>query len=230
LPNDFPRAWQAGLKIRIGLPRKYFYEELDPAVEQAMDEALRVLRQFASEEHEIVLDPLTDRTLQAAEAYAFHAKSAEETPQLYQPETLRRILTGAAITPEDCEHARIMLQSSRAAIAKAFEAVDVIVTPTTPVLAPTIRELREHPDQLRPSELTLLRNTRPFNVWGIPAISVPCGFTEAGLPIGLQIAATSGRDELVLQVASLYEQATEWHKRRPHVKAPQETGVLHSAG
>ena len=107
-----------------------------------------------------------------------------------------------------------------------FETVDVIVTPTTPIPAPTIAELQENPDQLRPSELTLLRNTRPFNVWGIPAISVPCGFTKAGLPIGLQIAGRSGREELVLQLAYLYEQATEWHKRRPQVKAPQEMGCF----
>jgi Asp-tRNA(Asn)/Glu-tRNA(Gln) amidotransferase A subunit family amidase len=109
------------------------------------------------------------------------------------------------------------LRASRAAIAKVFETIDVIVAPTTPIPAPTIAELKEHPDQLRPRELTLLRNTRPFNVWGIPAISLPCGFTDAGLPIGLQFAAASGRDDLVLQVAFLYEHATEWHKRRPAV-------------
>ena len=217
LPNDFPNAWQAGMKIRIGVPRKYFYDELDPPVRRAIEEALGVLRQFAFEEREVELDPLTDRRLQAAEAYAFHAKSAEETPQLYQPETLRRILTGATVTAEDCERARAALQSSRVAIAKVFETVDVIVTPTTPIPAPTIAELKEHPDQLRPRELILLRNTRPFNVWGIPAISVPCGFSDAGLPIGLQIAAASGRDDLALRVAYVYEQATDWHKRTPQV-------------
>ena len=68
---------------------------------------------------------------------------------------------------------------------------------------------------LRPSELLLLRNTRPVNVWGLPAISVPCGFTSAGLPIGLQISGPPGGDAAVLQVAHAYEQATEWHKRRP---------------
>jgi aspartyl-tRNA(Asn)/glutamyl-tRNA(Gln) amidotransferase subunit A len=61
----------------------------------------------------------------------------------------------------------------------------------------------------------MLRNTRPFNVWGIPAISVPCGFTEDGLPIGLQLAAAPWREDVVLQVAHAYEQATEWHKKRP---------------
>jgi Asp-tRNA(Asn)/Glu-tRNA(Gln) amidotransferase A subunit family amidase len=217
LPDDFPRAWQSGLKVRMGVPRKYFYDDLDPAVARATNEALKVLSQIASEERAIELDPLTDRTLQAAEAYAFHAKSVKETPELYQPETLRRILTGSKYVPADLARARTTLRASRAAIAKVFETIDVIVAPTTPIPAPTIAELKEHPDQLRPRELTLLRNTRPFNVWGIPAISLPCGFTDAGLPIGLQFAAASGRDDLVLQVAFLYEHATEWHKRRPAV-------------
>jgi aspartyl-tRNA(Asn)/glutamyl-tRNA(Gln) amidotransferase subunit A len=65
--------------------------------------------------------------------------------------------------------------------------------------------------------LLMLRNTRPFNVWGIPTISVPCGFTNDGLPIGLQLAAAPWREDIVLQAAYGYEQATEWHTRAPNV-------------
>ena len=96
-----------------------------------------------------------------------------------------------------------------------FEDVDVLVTPTTPVPAPAIDELKQNPDLLRPRELLLLRNTRPVNVWGLPAISVPCGFTNAGLPIGLQIIGPHWREDRVLQLAHAYEQATDWHKRSP---------------
>jgi aspartyl-tRNA(Asn)/glutamyl-tRNA(Gln) amidotransferase subunit A len=88
------------------------------------------------------------------------------------------------------------------------------VTPTIPMPAPTIAALKADPDALRPAELRLLRNTRPFNVWGLPAISVPCGFTQSGLPIGLQIAGPHWREDLVLGVAHAYEQATAWHQRR----------------
>jgi aspartyl-tRNA(Asn)/glutamyl-tRNA(Gln) amidotransferase subunit A len=90
----------------------------------------------------------------------------------------------------------------------------VLVTPTTPAPAPAIAGLKADPDALRPAELKLLRNTRPFNVWGLPAISVPCGFTQSGLPIGLQIAGPHWREDLILQLAHAYEQATAWHKRR----------------
>ncbi len=95
----------------------------------------------------------------------------------------------------------------RRSIRAIFDTIDVIVTPTTPIQAPAIAELQNHPEQLRPREILLLRNTRPFNVWGLPAISIPCGFTRAGLPIGLQIAGAPGREDELLQFAYACEQA-----------------------
>jgi aspartyl-tRNA(Asn)/glutamyl-tRNA(Gln) amidotransferase subunit A len=107
------------------------------------------------------------------------------------------------------------LAKFRAEVGKIFAEVDVLVTPTVPIPPPTIAELKQNPDQLRERELILLRNTRPFNVWGLPAISVPCGFTESGLPIGLQIAGPHWQETKVLQLAQAYEKATVWHKRQP---------------
>ena len=129
----------------------------------------------------------TDRTLQSAESYAFHAEFVARNPELYQPETLRRIRTGQNVSQEALLECRRELERARRDITSVFADVDVLVTPTTPIAAPTIAELKQNPDLLRPRELLLLRNTRPINVWGLPAISVPCGFTEGGLPIGLQI-------------------------------------------
>ena len=216
LPDDFEREWgRAKLNLRMGVPRSYFFASRDENVGRALDEALNVLRQLGCQEREIYLDVNIDRTLQAAEAYAFHRESVAKTPELYQAETVRRVLSGANYTSEQIQRARGDLEQARHGIAKTFDEVDVIVTPTTPIAAPTIEDSKTDPQLLRPKELVLLRNTRPFNVWGIPAISVPCGFTKAGLPIGLQIAAAAGKDDLVLRVAHAYEQATEWHKRAP---------------
>ena len=216
LPDFSEGSDRAAFNVRIGVPREYFYRELDPEVGAAVDEALNVLKELGGGVlTEIPLEVSTDRTLQAAEAFRFHAESVRKTPELYQPETVRRILTGANLTEQQLERARVELEQSRRRMAKVFDVVDVIVTPTTPIPAPSIAELKQNPEQLRPREIVLLRNTRPFNVWGIPAISVPCGFTKAGLPIGLQIAGPWGRDDLVLQAAHAYEQATEWHQRRP---------------
>ena len=213
---DFLTSWnRPRLDLRVGVPRSYFYDDLDPEMASAVEEALRVLGTFTQEMREIRLHTDADRTLQAAEAYAFHAESVAKTPELYQPETLRRIKTGENVGRTDYLRRRAELDAVRKDIRNVFETIDVFVTPTTPIPAPSIAELKQNPDLLRPRELLLLRNTRPLNVWGLPAISVPCGFTKAGLPIGMQIAGPSGRDDLVLQVAYLYEQATTWHERTP---------------
>ena len=107
------------------------------------------------------------------------------------------------------------LEDARRDVAVVFSNVDLLVTPTTPIPATTIAELQQNPDLLRPRELLLLRNTRPANVWGLPAISIPCGFTSAGLPIGLQIIGPRWGEAAVLRLAEAYEQATAWHKREP---------------
>ena len=213
---DFLTSWsRPHMDLRVGVPRAYFYDDLDPEVASAVEEALRVLGRFTREMREIEFHPDADRTLQAAEAYAFHAQSVAKTPELYQPETLRRIKTGENVSHADYLQRRAELDTARQDIRKVFETIDVFLSPTTPIPAPSIAELKQNPDLLRPRELLLLRNTRPLNVWALPAVSVSCGFTKAGLPIGLQIAGPPGRDDLVLQVAYLYEQATPWHERTP---------------
>jgi aspartyl-tRNA(Asn)/glutamyl-tRNA(Gln) amidotransferase subunit A len=202
-PGDFPK------KPRIGVPRSFFYDDLAPDVAAAVDRALHLFQGMA-ELCEIHLAPDTDRTVQAAESFAFHADMAAKTPELYQPETLRRIKTGEKITAEKYRQTRAELESARENIRHVFETIDVIVTPTTPIPAPTIAELKSNPERLRPRELLLLRNTRPFNVWGIPAISIPCGLTSAGLPIGLQIAGPPGADSMLLEIARACEAAIAW--------------------
>jgi aspartyl-tRNA(Asn)/glutamyl-tRNA(Gln) amidotransferase subunit A len=130
---------------------------------------------------------------------------------------LRRICRGEDISVAEFEQRRHELKQIRSEIHNMFEDIDVLVTPTTPVSAPAIDELKQNPDLLRPRELLLLRNTRPVNVWGLPAISVPCGFTTAGLPIGLQIIGPHWGEGIVLHLAYAYEQATAWHKRQPPI-------------
>jgi Asp-tRNA(Asn)/Glu-tRNA(Gln) amidotransferase A subunit family amidase len=137
-----------------------------------------------------------------------------KSPELYQAETLRRIRSGEAVTAAEYIQRRRELEEARRNIGRIFADVDVLVTPTTTAPAPAIADLKADPDALRPAELKLLRNTRPFNVWGLPAISVPCGFTQSGLPVGMQIAGPHWREDLVLRLAHAYEQATDWHKAR----------------
>src|SRR5439155_843689 len=130
--------------------------------------------------------------------------------ELYDPETLRRIRSGAAVTEAEYRLALENLRNTRAQMAEEFREIDILVTPTTPIPAPRISDLLKDPALLRPAELILLRNTRPVNVWGLPAISVPCGTTSQGLPIGIQLIGPPGGESKVLQAAyEAYEYETK---------------------
>jgi len=201
--------------FKIGIPRKFFYEDLDPEIASAVEQALDVLRAIGGQISETEIDIPTDRSLQTSESYAYHAGFVQRSPELYQPETLRRIRRGEEVTTAEVAQSRLDLQQRREKIAGIFASFDVLVTPTTAVPAPVLADLQQDPDQLRPRELLLLRNTHPVDVWGLPAISVPCGFTASGLPIGLQIIGPHWGESKVLQLARVYEESTTWHKLVP---------------
>jgi aspartyl-tRNA(Asn)/glutamyl-tRNA(Gln) amidotransferase subunit A len=212
--TDYVSILREGAKgLRVGVPRAYFFDDLDPEVASAIEHALTGIATLGAYIKEVRIEVPTDRTVQATEAYAYHAEDVAKHPEFYQAETVRRIRTGEKVTAAEYMQKRRELEVARRNIRDVFAEADLLVTPTTPLPAPTIAELRANAEALRPAELKLLRNTRPFNVWGLPAISVPCGFTQSGLPIGLQMAGPHWREDLVLRLAYAYEQATAWHKR-----------------
>ncbi|HEY1802174.1 MAG TPA: amidase [Terriglobales bacterium] len=216
-PNEFISALNAPLpqNLRLGVIRSFFFEDIDLEVSAATEEALKVLSSVG-QLRDIALEQVpVDRTLQAAESYDTHAELVSKNPELYQPETLRRITNGANAEPGEIARRRQELEQQRREIAGVFENADFLITPSVPIPASLVSKLREEPERLRPAEILLLRNTRPFNVWGVPAISVPCGFTKSGLPVGLQIAGPYGAEAAVLQLAHIYEQRTGWHRLQP---------------
>lgn len=192
-------------KVRVGIPRKYFYDDLDEEVRAAVEQAIAVIGMLVAEMLDVEIEVSSDRTVQAAESFAYHAENISRSPELYQAETLRRIRSGEKISAADYITRRREMDDQRRRAHNFFSEVDLLVTPTMPIPAPAIADLKKDPNALRPAELKLLRNTRPFNVWGLPAVSVPCGFTKAGLPIGLQIAGPHWREDLVLRLAHAYE-------------------------
>ena len=211
--------------VRLGILRDYFYEALNPEIQSAMEVALSVLKTLTRTQRDIaplatdnsyssVMDPYV--TILRAEAYAYHKEYVSKSPELYDAQTLRRIQAGADITASAYIQARHQLDQIRRSISKVFESVDLLITPTTCVPPLAIADLSD-PNTLRDKELLMLRNTRPFNALGLPAISVPCGFTRDGLPIGVQITGPWGGEATVLRLAYAYEQTTEWHKLRPNL-------------
>jgi aspartyl-tRNA(Asn)/glutamyl-tRNA(Gln) amidotransferase subunit A len=193
-------------KFVLGVPREYFFEDLDPEVAVAVEKAVAQLATTVSGTRELDLPVNPDRTLQITEAYAYHRERVASSPELYDRETLRRVRNGERVSASQYQTALQDLQQVRREIAGKFDEIDVFVMATTPIPAPRIADLIRDPALLRPAELLLLRNTRPVNVWGLPAISVPCGFTRQGLPIGLQIVGPPGGEAKVLRAAYAYEQ------------------------
>jgi aspartyl-tRNA(Asn)/glutamyl-tRNA(Gln) amidotransferase subunit A len=213
---DFVAALnQHSQKLRIGVPRKFFFDDLHLEVAAAIEEVLQIFCDLQAEIHEVKLEVPTDRTLSSAESYAYHEPFGARSPELYQPATLARIQAAANTSAVAVLRARRELDAARHSIRKIFNQVDILLTPAVAIPPPAIVDLKAHPETLRPAELLMLRNTRPFNVWGIPTISVPCGFTSDNLPIGLQLAAPPWREDLLQQAAYAYEQATDWHLKTP---------------
>ena len=214
---DYSAALEHKTSFHLGIPRAYFYEELHPEIQEATAAALGVLKKLTASQQEVEIPTGGEfvGTVLLAEAYAYHEKNVAAHPELYQPATLARIRAGAEISTSAYIAARRQLELARRATPKIFEGVDILVTPTSPAPPSKISELLGEPDKLRARELLMLRNTRPFNVLGLPTISIPCGFTKSGLPIGMQLTGPMGGEAAVLSLAQAYEQATEWHKREP---------------
>ena len=193
--------------VRVGVPRSPFFEDLDPEVSASVEAALQTIAGFTAGLREATVPVDLDYSIHIAEAYAFHTKWLAESPDRYQPETLRRVRSGEKVSLADYILRRRQLDHyRRATVELSFHDVDVIVTPTAPVLAPEIAPLLADVKDLRRKETVLLRNTRPFNLLGVPAISLPCGFSRSGLPIGVQIAARPGADALMMALGARFEQ------------------------
>ena len=209
--------------LRLGILKDYFYDNLHPELEAAMQSALSVLKSLTRSLHEVA--PLaTDGTyasvmnpyvaILTAEAYEFHKDYIAKSPELYQAPTLKRLRAGADVTLSAYIQSRRQLEQIRHAVARRFDDVDFLITPTTPVPPFKIAELSD-PNAARAMELQMLHNTRPVNMLGLPSISVPCGFTAARLPIGLQITGRPGAEAGVLRLAHAYERAAGWREIKP---------------
>ncbi|PYU23691.1 MAG: Asp-tRNA(Asn)/Glu-tRNA(Gln) amidotransferase GatCAB subunit A [Acidobacteria bacterium] len=217
---DYAAALRKGTEtLRLGIAREFFFEGLDPEIERATNQALAVLEKLTAGIRDVAISAGTQEqlrsTVRLAEAYAYHAKMIATSPEQYQPETLARLRPGADVDTVTYIQARRELAHTRRTIGQIFQTVDALITPTSPILPPAITEFSGDRNGSLDFVNRNIRNTSPFDVYGWPTISVPCGFSASGLPIGLQISAGPGQDVVVLQIAHAYEQATNWHTRRP---------------
>jgi aspartyl-tRNA(Asn)/glutamyl-tRNA(Gln) amidotransferase subunit A len=214
--EQYEKALSSKTDFRIGLVRQPFFEDLDRDIELTINEAIDVIRRMSHMSSQVieVLLPSVPPSVHAPEVYAIHKDYYANSPELYRPWMRERLAQAATADTGAYVEDRFALERVRRKVNEVFAEVDLLITPTTPVPPITIEEALNMPTPPRPGEVWL-RNTRPFNAYGLPTISIPAGFTKAGLPIGLQIAGPRFGEGRVLAFAHAFEQSTDWHKRAP---------------
>ena len=223
--EQYAKALSVKVDFRIGLVRQPFFADLDRDIELAINEAIEVIRRMSAVSEarpsgrasslsviEVLL-PSVPTGVQAPEVYAIHRDYYANSPELYRPWMRERLAQAAIADTASYVTDRFALERVRRTVNDVFGEVDLLITPTTPVPPITIEEASNMSPN--PAGEVWLRNTRPFNAYGLPTISIPCGFTSAGLPIGLQIAGPRFGEGRVFRFAHAFEQSTDWHKRAP---------------
>ncbi len=238
---DYPASLNQGIQNRmIGIPKEYFVEGMDPEVEQAIRQAIRVLEKEGARCQEITL-PHTEYAIAVyyiiatAEAssnlarydgvkYGFRERESRKLMDMVQktrslgfgPEVVRRIMLGTYVLSAGYYDAYFRKASQvRTLISQdfrqAFDQVDLILTPVAPTTAFRRGEKTDDPLKMYLTDIF----TISANLAGIPGLALPCGFNSQGLPIGLQILGNHFEEEKILQAGSAFEQATDFHLRRP---------------
>ncbi len=201
--------------LRVGVPQEYFFDNVDAEVLEAVRTALFVLKELKAEMIELSLPhvaeaPAAVTAIIVSEALAYHQRWLAERPQDYGDDVRTRLEMGLlypAVSYVQAQRLRsLIVEEWRTQV---FNRVDLLVVPTTPVPAPSLDG-----NNLQ-TTLRLTWVTSPFHLTGVPAISIPCGFTSGGLPIGLQLVGRWWEEGTVLRAAHAYQQATDWHTRFP---------------
>jgi aspartyl-tRNA(Asn)/glutamyl-tRNA(Gln) amidotransferase subunit A len=218
---DYVRAVRTPVsKLRLGVPKVGFFENLHPEVAMALDVARGVLAKMTAGVREVDI-PAAGSVADVwnPEIYAYHAPWITKSPELYQTAT-RTLIQGAADTKSVVyAQARHRVDVVRRDIRKVFTDVDLLITPTQRTPAGLIVPPQRGANPVGGGGGGAINNTAAFNIYGLPTISIPCGFTTDGLPIGLQISGAPFAESTALALAHAYEQATEWHSRRPKLPA-----------
>jgi aspartyl-tRNA(Asn)/glutamyl-tRNA(Gln) amidotransferase subunit A len=223
---DYSADLEAGVRgLRLGVPRDHFFETVEPEVVRLVRDAIAVLEGLGAHVEEVPLPHATHaqaagNVIMSVEAATWHEPWLRERPHDYGADVLQRIRGGLLVRATEYLHAQQLRSLVQADFAAAFAHVDVILGPTMPLVAPEIGKTFEPSGAFNMAPRAIAnRLTVPCNLSGMPALSVPCGFSD-GLPVGLQVMGPAFAEAVVLRVARAYEAATEW-SRQPTGAQPQ---------
>src|SRR2546429_2407586 len=208
--------------LRVGLPENYFFDGLDGAMDAAVRAAARVLEGLGAE---VVTTRVPDprpvvdvsNVIARAESSAIHARIVRERPHELQPAVRARLEVGFHISAHDYLQAlRLRARYARDLVAQVFAGLDALLAPVIPEPAPPLEAVKAGTVEEIVSRMgRFSRLTRPFNGLGLPALSVPCGFSGDGRPLAVQIVGRPFDEATVLRLGHAYERATDWGPRRP---------------
>ncbi len=211
-------------RFRLGWPKHFFFDRLDDEVRRLVGATAKVFQQAGAEIQEVLLPRLVNFVDQATSAVVAEASRYHESQgyfparaEEYGEDVRGHLEWGHKLLAVDYLRAMEAKREVEQDFASAFEKVDAIIAPTSPITAPLIGESEVHVAGQRETAVRaeLLRLTRPANLTGHPAISIPCGFSPQGLPVGLQLIGPCWGEAQLLSIAFAYEQSTDWHLRHP---------------
>jgi aspartyl-tRNA(Asn)/glutamyl-tRNA(Gln) amidotransferase subunit A len=206
--------------LRVGVPREFFFEGLDADVQQAVDQAIDQLAALDVKVSEVAWASIRQApalyAISLAEGAAAHAEWIQTRADYYGADVRERMRQGLLVPATAYLKAQRLRTVVMRDLERTLHEVDVLVTPTAPIPAP---KLDAGPGEigapLGALRSTLRRLTQPFNITGSPAVTVPCGFSHDGLPIGLQLIGRPFDEARLLNLAYAYEQSTPWKDRHP---------------
>jgi len=205
--------------VRVGVPREYFFTlpELDAEVKTAVEAAIERMAAAGATVVEVNLPHaslawMAGRITSACEAYTYHLTDLRSQPEKYGKYARRSIMFGSLFTSSDYVQAQRFRSVFKAECAAVLgPQADVLVVPTMPDLPPRFADYDVSASRVSPGF------NPAWNVTGLPALSIPCGFSSGGLPIGMQIVGKAFDEPIVFKVADAYQQLTDWHARVPEI-------------
>jgi aspartyl-tRNA(Asn)/glutamyl-tRNA(Gln) amidotransferase subunit A len=201
--------------LRIGMPREFFFDEVDPDVLSAVRAGIEALSGMGARVEEIDLPGAANALeiasgIALAEALAVHRERLEHEPDGYGEDLRRRLGSGLAASAADYALHRQEGRIWARTVSELLKGVDLIITPVTPIVAP----LADGADTIETTR-QLTRFTYGWSLAGVPALALPCGFSADGMPIGMQLAAAPWREWTLLAVGRAFQEETDWHTQEP---------------
>jgi aspartyl-tRNA(Asn)/glutamyl-tRNA(Gln) amidotransferase subunit A len=226
--------------IRLGIPRAPYFDMLDDATAKGVEDAIAVLSKLVKSTSDCHLPGTAGFNTLAlgGEREAYHIDLMKRNAMRYSLGVRQSFQSAEKalndVSAESCSEKVVdyvtsnwQLILTRKSIDDAFTNFDLVALPTMRIVPRTIDDSLEREEEVKPREPEVISNCTPFNIFGIPAISIPCGFSKEGLPIGLMIAGPRFSEGKVLALANAYQKATSWHTKRPTLSPDMPVPPIH---